>query len=167
MSTAVMNLSAIYCKSEKGLDEMASRKYGLPPKLRSILILIDGKRPFADLAKLAASFGQPEELLTHLVEGGYVRPQGGNMPAATALVNAASRDEAGRSLQEACHHAVRFLSDQMGPMAESLCLRIEASKTLDDFIVATARAQGVLASVRGKAMAERYANEVAAKTPAF
>lgn len=161
-----MNHSAIYCKSEKGLDEMTSRKYGLPPKLRSILILIDGKRPFADLAKLAANFGQPEELLTSLVEGGFVQPQGG-APAGAAPVTATTRDEAGRSLQEATRHAVRFLSDHMGPMAESLCLRIEASKTLDEFIVATARAQGVLASVRGKALAERYASEVAAKTPSF
>ncbi|MFM9880427.1 MAG: hypothetical protein ACKVOO_08480 [Burkholderiaceae bacterium] len=167
MSTATFSSASIFCKSEKGLDEMTSRKYGLPPKLRSILILIDGKRPFADLAKLASHFGTPEEMVSRLVDGGFVQPKGGSEKPSqfSNSTSPAPFEESERSMAAACRHAVRFLNDQMGPMAESLCMRMESCKTLDEFIVATARAQGVLASVRGKTIAERFASEVAARAP--
>ena len=54
-----MNTHAIYQKSGKGAQAISTRQHGLTPKQRSMLILVDGKRSFEELAKLAAMLGEP------------------------------------------------------------------------------------------------------------
>lgn len=159
--------SAIYCKSEKGLDEMASRKYGLSLKLRSVLIMIDGKRSFRDLAKMAANFGSAEEILSHLVEGGYVEAISGKVgaggsSAANAAASSADFNEF-TSLPEAARQAVAFLNEHMGTLATTMCARLQAASTLEEFKICCMRAQTVLTSVKGAAIAERFADEVTSR----
>lgn len=43
----------MYHKSAKGTEAIATRQHGLTPKLRTMLVLIDGKRSLEDLAKLS------------------------------------------------------------------------------------------------------------------
>lgn len=167
LATNPAKQSAVYCKSEKGLDEMASRKYGLSLKLRSVLIMIDGKRPFGDLAKMAATFGSAEEILSHLLEGGYVeaisgRVGAGGSSAANAAANNADFNEF-TSLAEATRQAVDFLNEHMGTLATTMCARLQAAATLEEFKTCCLRAQTVLTSVKGAAMAERFADQVTSR----
>ena len=57
----------IYDKTDKGRDEIATRKYHVPAKLRSLLVMIDGRRPLEVLMKnfgpLGLSVDQVSELL--------------------------------------------------------------------------------------------------------
>jgi len=41
-------------KSEKGKEELATRKHQLPSKLRPLLVMIDGKHAASDLLKNVA-----------------------------------------------------------------------------------------------------------------
>ncbi|MFO0233709.1 MAG: hypothetical protein ACK51M_11765, partial [Burkholderiales bacterium] len=53
---------AVYAKTPQGSDEVATRRHGLAMRVRQLLILVDGRRCVADLAKLV-----PErDLVAHL-----------------------------------------------------------------------------------------------------
>lgn len=169
-----MNKNAIYHKSARGVDAIATRQHGLGPKQRSMLILIDGKKSFEDLAKLAAMLGDPAQLLSELEAGGFIEAAAG-APAPAPTASAAqpvtapsplAADAPAISLPDAKRLAVRKLTDAMGPMAEELCLRIEAARTAAEFQAAVARAEGMVRQVRGPITAAAFAAEVAAHSPA-
>lgn len=59
-------------KSEKGKEELATRKHQLPSKLRPLLVMIDGKHAASDLLKKVAGLGLTEDSLTILLEQGFI-----------------------------------------------------------------------------------------------
>ena len=67
-----MDKNTLFRKSAKGLEAFASRQSGLAPKLRSLLILVDGKRPVSDLVKMAVAGGDALALLDQLEAEGYI-----------------------------------------------------------------------------------------------
>ena len=171
-----MNKNAIYHKSAKGVEAIATRQHGLGPKQRSMLILIDGKKGFDDLAKLSAMLGDTVQLLDELEAGGFIEAAAGGPPTTTvpaALATPAVTDPSplapaapAISLPDAKRLAVRKLTDAMGPMAEELCLRIEAARTAAEFQTAVARAESMVRQARGPVTAAAFAAEVAAHSPA-
>lgn len=60
-------------KTDKGREEIATRKYKLSPKLRSLLVMIDGNTPTSALLKQVSVIGLDENNLTELIEGEFVR----------------------------------------------------------------------------------------------
>jgi hypothetical protein len=81
---------AVFRKSPQGVQTIASRERRIAPRLRSLLILVDGKRPYAELARLGAALGEPEALMGQLVDAGLVeaveppQPEPAPPPAAVA-----------------------------------------------------------------------------------
>lgn len=63
----------IYEKTEKGREEIMTRKYHLPMKLRALLVLIDGEKTSEKLLLETASLGLNEESLGELVKQAYIR----------------------------------------------------------------------------------------------
>lgn len=61
-----------YAKADKGFAEIESRSFGLSPKLRRVLILIDGKRTF-EMLKSMLSFEGLEKMLDDLTSQGFIR----------------------------------------------------------------------------------------------
>lgn len=165
-----MNKNAIYHKSAKGVEAIATRQHGLGPKQRSMLILIDGKKSYDDLAKLAAMLGDPAQLLQELEAGGFIEAAAGAAPASDAPSPHAAATTApspltpmsAATLTDAKRLAVRRVTDAMGPTAEDLCLRIEAARTAAEFQAAVARAETLLRQVRGANVAAAFAAEMAA-----
>ena len=168
-----MQKGVIYHKSAKGTEAIATRQHGLSPKQRSMLIMIDGKRSFDELARLSAMLGDTEQLMTELENGGFIEPLGGASgapapgpapaPAEAVTVPAALPAV---SLPEAKRFAVRLLTDTLGPMAEELCLRIEGARNAAEFSAAITRAEALMRQVKGTAAAARFAADVAAHPPA-
>jgi DNA-binding PadR family transcriptional regulator len=68
-----MNQQDIYAKTDKGLEEMQSRKYKLPQAMRSILIMIDGATSTGVFLKQAAALGNVSTMLTELEEQGFIK----------------------------------------------------------------------------------------------
>jgi hypothetical protein len=66
-----MNTS-IYDKTAKGKEEIATRKYRLAPRLRALLVLIDGRRTEEELLRNVAGLGLGASALAELVEHGHV-----------------------------------------------------------------------------------------------
>jgi hypothetical protein len=69
----MLDKNATYHKSEKGLEAIATRHHGaLTPRQRSMLILIDGRRSYVQLARMAQVLGDPEQLMAQLEAAGYI-----------------------------------------------------------------------------------------------
>jgi hypothetical protein len=164
----VIQKNLVYHKSAKGSEAITTRQHGLSPRLRSTLIMIDGKRSFDELVKFSAS-GDTEELLSQLLDQGFIEPAAGASSAPAPLTSAptpAPATRPGLTLLEAQRFVSRRLTDLLGPNAEELCLRIEATKNLHDFQVAVARAEGVLRQFRSAQTAADFAAEVQSHMPA-
>jgi len=119
-----MNPESVLEKTTKGLEEIETRKHKLDPKLRPILISVNGKLKAGELTSQFAQLGDAGPLLDELLKQGFVRVVAGGAPAS------AGADPA--KLKRAVAEATRFLSEALGPGADSLNQKIEAVKTLDE-----------------------------------
>jgi hypothetical protein len=63
---------AIYVKTEKGSEEIQNRKYKLAQKMRSLLIMIDGRKPVNDLVEMAAGLGDVGTMIAELESLGLI-----------------------------------------------------------------------------------------------
>lgn len=159
--------TTLYQKSAKGSQAIAVRDHALTPKLRSLLILVDGKRRVDDLAKLSNSLGDTEQLLGLLLQQGYIEEVANTAPAPLASAPAPlTPARRALTLQEAQRFAVRKLTDIMGPTSETLCLRIEATRNAQDFMQAVRTAEKVLRDFGGAELAAKFMQEVQAHQPA-
>lgn len=167
-----MDDRAIYRKSGKGTEAIASRS--LTGKLRTLLILVDGKKPVGELRRLAAGLGEAQDLLAQLEAEGYLEllPALAAAPAVSAAVPPVSAParpaavQAVPALVPAKQLATRLLLEAIGPLADDVCLKIEAAGTLAQFVDAMKRAYAMVREVRGQAAADRFGQEVEAKMPA-
>jgi hypothetical protein len=173
----VIQKNLVYHKSAKGAEAIATRQHGLSPKLRSMLIMIDGKRGFEELVHLSQMLGDPEELLGQLLDHGFIEPGAtvhsshsthstAPAPLASAPAPLAPAARPALTLVEAQRFVSRRLTDLLGPNAEELCLRIEAAKNVHDFQVAVARAEGMLRQFKSAHVAAEFSAEVHSHMPA-
>ena len=66
----------VYRKTELGSAEVKERKLKLNPRLRTMLILVDGVQTEAQLQEEAAGIGAPEDFLDQLVSAGLIERLG-------------------------------------------------------------------------------------------
>jgi len=73
-----MNPGDLIDKTDSGLQELRTRAGGLPPRLRSLLIMIDGRRTLAQVQAAAGQIGAPPDAVEQLLQRGLVavRPLG-------------------------------------------------------------------------------------------
>src|SRR4249920_2779030 len=69
-----MNPNVRFTKTEKGQDEIRNRTHRLNPRLRQVLVLVDGSRPIGELVAAAASLGGDATVLESLVREGFIAP---------------------------------------------------------------------------------------------
>jgi hypothetical protein len=164
----VVQKSLVFHKSAKGSEAIATRQHGLSPKLRSLLIMIDGKRGVDELARVSGTLGDAEVLLGQLLEQGFIEPVAASeAPGAAAPGKAAAPASArGPSLVEAQRYASRRLFDLLGPSSEPACLRIEAARNPQDLQAAIKLAEVMVNDVRSGKVAAEFAAEMQAHMPA-
>jgi hypothetical protein len=63
-------MSTIYRKTAEGQAEVETRARNLPPRMRSALIMVDGKRTDDELRRLVLQ--KPDETLQALAEQGLI-----------------------------------------------------------------------------------------------
>jgi len=166
-------MAIIYRKTAKGVAEIETRAHRLTPRMRSTLILVDGKRSDAELATMILQ--QATETLHALAGQGFIEvltvaatavapappPQSRatpwQTPPAASAASAATAAPAGPDLQARKREAVRALTDLLGPAAESAALRIERARNLDELRTALAAAVQSAGMVRGRQAAETLA----------
>ena len=157
-------------KTPAGQAEVATKAHALPPRARSLLIMIDGKRGMTDLrAMLGPQVDDAAELLLRegLVE--VVAAVTAPAPLDALPARGAAAAEADDSLpappvppepvdwKEQRAAAARAVTQAMGPLGDELSLRIERCKNEDELIGALRRAADLLdiAASRDQAAAFR------------
>jgi hypothetical protein len=65
--------TCIYDKTDMGREEIATRKYQVPPKLRTMLVMIDGRQPLEALLKNFAVLGMSKDNVDDLERQGFIR----------------------------------------------------------------------------------------------
>jgi hypothetical protein len=152
-------MSTIYRKTEQGHDEIATRARRLVPRLRQALIVVDGKRTDDELCKLIAP--PADEVLQALLEQGYIEVTSVTtvhvpLPAAPPPSSA----PVVLTLDETRRRAARWLSDALGPFADSLNLRIERARKPEDMRVALMSASSFVRHEKGAAKAVEFEKHV-------
>ena len=80
-----MNGAVIYAKTRKGLEELTHRTAAVPQKVRSILILVDGKTRCSELLQKCSFISECKEHLEWLERNGLIEAVGTtNAPGAIA-----------------------------------------------------------------------------------
>ncbi len=157
-----MEAQAVYRKSDKGAEAIATRGHGVDGKLRMLLILVDGKKNAEELTRLASGMGESAQLLQTLEDQGLIEA----VSTGVASPGAATPSmPVGGDLGKLKALATRLLIEQLGPLADELALRLEASKDLPQFVDTVKRAYTVVRDVKGPAAADRFGAEIEAQMP--
>jgi len=152
-------MSIIYRKSAKGVAEIETRAHRLPPRLRSALIIIDGRRSVSELKPLILA--QADETLASLLEQGFIEAASGQKvtPTITATPTPAPAPPARPAtgdFETRRREVVRRLTDLVGPIGEALAMRMERTRNADELRPLLAVALQVIANTRGRQAAAEF-----------
>lgn len=86
-----MDTNGVYDKTEKGREEIATRKYQLPARLRTLLVMIDGRHPLETVLSKIGGLGLSGASVDELYEQGYIALVPGTETAAPEPVRAPVR----------------------------------------------------------------------------
>ena len=154
-------MASLYRKTDKGIAEIETRAHRLTPRLRTALIMVDGRRTEDELRTLIG--GQPDDVLAALHEQGFIEaiatmPARNSAPPPAAAAPAAPAAPAGgRGWEERRRLAARFLNDHLGPSAEQLVLKIEKSRDWEELRGHLEMGEHFLRSARGASTARDFA----------
>ncbi|MBK9133652.1 MAG: hypothetical protein IPM15_04675 [Betaproteobacteria bacterium] len=151
-------MATTYCKTSKGVTEIETRAFRLPPRLRSTLILLDGRRTLDELRTLVSQ--GLDENLQLLLEGGFIeaiatvepRPA----PRATAAPRPSAPEPAGADFLAVRREIVRLLNDQLGPVAESVAIKMERAANAAELRPLLNHAAQLIYQVRGASAAQAF-----------
>jgi hypothetical protein len=165
-------MATIYRKTAKGHSEIETRSHRLSPRLRSALIMVDGRRSDDDVRKLIPQ--QADETLRLLDEQGFIeiigitqdtppqRPANAAPPPhpaeATPPVTPGPPAPAvpPRDFEATRAQAVRLFTDMVGPMAEALAIKMERARSPDELRTLVQTAQRIIGNARGGQAAADY-----------
>jgi hypothetical protein len=131
----------IYEKTEAGAEEVKARSRKLAPRLRTMLIMVDGMISATQLQDAAASLGAPNDFLDSLLQQGLIRRRAAaqaaedsidvvlDAPAAPAWPEPPTDGERFRSAQKFMNDSA---VDAMGLRAFFFTLKLEKCFTVDD-----------------------------------
>lgn len=165
-------MATIYRKTAKGHSEIETRAHRLSPRLRSALILIDGRRSDDEVRQLIPQ--QAEETLQLLVEQAFIeiigitqdaprvpQPQARPVEAVPAAVPPpAAPAVPPRDFATTRTQAVRLFTDMVGPMAEALAMKMERTRSIDELRPLVQTAQRIIGNARGGQAAADYGTRV-------
>jgi hypothetical protein len=183
----MLDKSATYHKSPKGAEAIAARHGELSPRQRSMLILVNGRRSYDELAQLGQLLGDPERLLEQLEQFGYIEPgdprpgppsapapllpvwgnsgwgpvsRPASLPLPLPPLSPHAPIDHEVPLGQAQRFAVERLKDLLGPAADDLCVRLEAATTAPEFHAAVLRTESILRAMVGPELAIQFTREV-------
>jgi DNA-binding transcriptional ArsR family regulator len=153
-------MGIVYRKTEKGQTEIATRAHRLAPRLRSALILVDGKRSDEELAKLIPA--PADGVLASLQADGFIEALAAPATAAPVIPTASPPSVAAvvLTLDETRRRAVRWLSDHLGPYADPLNLRLEKVKTAEELRAALLLAVSFVRQQLGASRTQEFEQHV-------
>jgi hypothetical protein len=158
-------MATIYRKTAKAQEEIDTRAHRLVPRLRTALILVDGRRSDDELRKMIML--QADETLAALLAQGFIevageveaprpRPAAPVAPAAGVPAPAVAAPS-GKAFEQQRREAVRAFTDLVGPMGEVLAMKMEKARSADELRPLLETARQIIANSRGGSSAAQFA----------
>lgn len=157
-----MDATIVYRRTPKGEDEIKTRAAKLAPKLRTMLIMIDGTKTAGQLQPVAERLGLGAEYASALEQDGFIslgaaKPGGGAAPAAPKD-EVARFSAAQRFMNDTAVNALGMRSFFFTLKVERCASRAELSQLLEEYSkVITKGAGAEEAAVLGERMRELLA----------
>ena len=164
----------IFRKTAKGLSEIETRANRLAPRMRSTLILVDGKRCVDDLKLLIPQ--HTDETLQALAEQGLIEAVAETLgvaaPSASYAVTPTPTPTPTRApaqqpvsrptvdLLAVRRQAARALKEELGPRARLLVIRIERSRSAEELKPLLSQAVQLVVAARGRTAAAAFATRM-------
>lgn len=121
----------IYDKTVKGREEIASRCYHLAPRVRSLLVMIDGRQTIEELLPKVAGLGMTAENVQALLDEGFIEarivarePEPEPVPPMPVTV--------AEQFRAAYEYYTRNIKPTLGMRGITLQLKVEKAATLDE-----------------------------------
>ncbi|MBI5720057.1 MAG: hypothetical protein HZC37_20475 [Burkholderiales bacterium] len=147
----------IYRKTAKGLAEIETRVYKLSPRLRSVLIMIDGKRSDAELLQMLP---QAAEVLAALVQDDFIAEFARTSAATPAPAPAEPERTVIRgpqpSFEAMRRDLLRAFNDRLGPAGEGMALRLEKARNETEFRALLPAAVQLVSTLQGRDAADAF-----------
>lgn len=151
-----MEMQAIYVKTAKGQEEVATRAFQLPSRVRSLLVMVDGKNSGEQLVANTAALGDSAAFFSMLVEGGFIEAVAASSLAATAAPTENVKAPPKELVRKVCH----LVTDILGPAGDSLTLRLEKAASLEEFAKHVEQCRDVISNAAGKKKGDLFWNTV-------
>jgi hypothetical protein len=151
----------VYAKTAKGAAEVASRSGAVPLAARRVLIMIDGKRPIAELAPLART-GEISTIVEQLEAQGLVQPvQASAQGTASIWAQPEASDEFAEDrvsggFDAVKRRAIRELADRLGADAEVMASRIDQCRSTEELRQSLHEAERLVAGMLGEMQAQEF-----------
>ena len=137
----MVNLHAVLQKTEKGVEEVETRKHKLDQRLRNILIVVNGKATGAELVQKFQQIADATLALRQLLAGGFI----------CEVASEAAFDEARVELAQS-------LTDALGPQGDPIVMQLESCKSPEEVRAFVERHRPMLEKLpgsRGRAFLEK------------
>lgn len=122
-----MNTS-VYDKTDKGREEIATRKYHVPPRLRTLLVMIDGRRPVSALIASFSAIGVTEDTVNELLREEYIALVSPAVPVAAVAPPVAAPRPQPAPVALAQEPPVEIIPAEVAPLSDT-----ERFRSLYDF----------------------------------
>lgn len=135
----------IFDKTEKGREEIGTRKYHLPTRLRSLLVMVDGKQSDEELLKKVGGLGLTAESLSELLANGFIQLVTMSQPTPTPQIpaqTAAAQEvrplpfaptDVSSQFQAIYQFYTETIKSTIGLRGYSLQLKVEKAGSIDEF----------------------------------
>jgi hypothetical protein len=143
----------IYRKTERGLAEIKDRKQKLSPRLRTMLILIDGVLPEFMLKEDAARVGAPPDFLAQLAAAGLIELAGAASAPGPSAAPAAAQDEYTR-FRNAKNFMNVTIVDALGIKSFFFTMKLERAGVVADLVALAEPYREAMAKAEGDAHAD-------------
>ncbi|MBS1210910.1 MAG: hypothetical protein H6R19_3308 [Proteobacteria bacterium] len=133
----------VFAKTVFGVDELQQRQMRLHPRLRTLLVMVDGKQTASQLVKTLSAAGVTEEHLQQLQDAGLIQPVQVPPPAPvskpvsasllTVLPDEVPKDESSRlmSLYRIYGEVIR---ESFGSRANAYLKKLDKAARIGDYI---------------------------------
>ena len=149
-----MAQGTIYRKTQRGAAEVRERKMKLNPRVRTMLILVDGTLAESALREGAARVGAPDDFLQQLLDAGLIEMAGGaGASAAPAAAPRAPVDDFTR-FREAKDFMNSTVVDALGIKSFFFTMKLERAAVVADLRDLVAPYRDAIAKARGEEEAE-------------
>jgi hypothetical protein len=141
-----MDPKTVLSKTDKGREEIETRKYKLDQRLRAVLITVNGKLTAGELVRQFSQATDINAQLEKLLRDGFVQQP---------------LDDSGR-LKQARAGISALISAALGPDGDSIALKVENAKSMEELRAYLDSRRDMLDGALGKEKAAAFWSKIAA-----